>query len=279
MSESVIVSIITVCYQADKTIARTMQSVLEQDFCDYEYIVKDGNSTDNTNFIVEQYKNTFVQKGITVKHIVSEDLGIYSAMNEALQYCEGEWIMFLNADDCLYSNNVLSDIFKNNRINVGTDIIYGDTDFEDENMHFLWKGNMDVVESKCPYCHQSSFVKKEWMKAHPFDETFKITADYDFILGSYKRKATFMYIPEIISTFKRGGASGKHLVKDRIEHRRVQLRYQDGRTRRSIKNMFKYIIIVCNAYIQELCFKILPKNVATKIRHYCKKKRMEIIGE
>lgn len=277
MLKSVLVSVVTVSYQADNTIEHTIQSVLNQSFCDFEYIVKDGDSTDDTNQIVEKYKEKFKQRGIILKHIINKDSGIYNAMNEAIQYCNGEWIMFLNADDCLYSDSVLSDIFCKNNIGDDIDIIYGDTDFQDEDMHFLWQGDLSVVEDKCPYCHQSSFVRSHWMKKHPFDEAFKITADYDFIFKSYKKNAKFLYIPEVISSFKRGGASGKYLVKDRIEHRKVQLRYQNEKKSKTVSSKIRYLSTLCSACVQEICLKILPKNVVPKIRHYRKKKRMRVL--
>lgn len=86
-------SIITVCYNAEQYLKRTIQSVLEQDMNAYEYIIKDGKSTDSTMEIV----HTMLRENDNV-HLVSEkDKGIYDAMNAAVDQAKGEYLFFLNA--------------------------------------------------------------------------------------------------------------------------------------------------------------------------------------
>ena len=78
------ISVVTVCFNADAEIEKTMRSVLEQDYCKMEYIIKDGGSADRTNELIRNYQPLFKKKGITLKHIISKDNGIYDAMNIAV---------------------------------------------------------------------------------------------------------------------------------------------------------------------------------------------------
>ncbi len=270
-----LISVVTVSYRAEKTIEKTIKSVLNQSYQNIQYVLKDGMSDDRTNLIINKYEQNFFSRGVSVKHIVEPDHGIYNAMNQALKYCEGEYVIFLNADDVFYSDNILEEIFSADADYCGADIIYGDADFVDGEMHFWWKGDINTVKEKCPFCHQSSFVKTSWMRAHLFDENLMITADYDFIYKSYIEKAKFYYVNIIISQFMRGGASGKYLVKDRIEHRAVQLRY--GKNETSINRYLKYYIRITSAFLQEILFKYLPESFCVRLRQFSKKKKMRLV--
>ena len=98
------ISIITVCYNAEKTIEKTIKSVLNQGYKNIEYIIVDGNSTDNTMNIITNYRNE-------VDIIISEnDNGIYDAINKGINASSGEIIGILNADDILFNNNIITKI-------------------------------------------------------------------------------------------------------------------------------------------------------------------------
>ena len=99
-------SIITVCYNAEQYIKRTIQSVLEQDMNDYEYIIKDGKSTDGTMEIV----HTMLCENDHIHLISEKDNGIYDAMNAAIDQAKGEYLFFLNAGDCFANASVLNQV-------------------------------------------------------------------------------------------------------------------------------------------------------------------------
>lgn len=106
-----LVSVITICFNAEKEIGKTVKSVLNQSFDDYEFIIVDGMSNDGTlnvvNDIIKYYPNKKVR-------IISEpDRGIYDAMNKGLKMASGEWVCMMNSGDCFASNNVLKEIFQN----------------------------------------------------------------------------------------------------------------------------------------------------------------------
>ena len=118
------VSVITVCFNAEASIGNTLKSVLDQTYTDYEYVIVDGASKDNTLKIIEDYKAGFEAKGIKITVISEKDNGIYDAMNKAVKYCSGEWLIYLNADDSLADQDVLKDMFETKDYE-GFDVVYG----------------------------------------------------------------------------------------------------------------------------------------------------------
>ena len=91
------ISIVTVCYNAERTIKSTIESVLKQTYTDYEYILIDGKSTDNTYKIVCSYDKKFKNRGVQYRHISEQDQGIFDAMNKGIQMARGRYINFMNA--------------------------------------------------------------------------------------------------------------------------------------------------------------------------------------
>jgi glycosyltransferase involved in cell wall biosynthesis len=100
------ISIITVCYNSENTIERTIKSVLSQNYSNIEYIIVDGDSKDRTIQIIEKYKNS-------IHHFISEkDEGIYDALNKGISMATGDIIGILNSDDIFSNENIISDIAK-----------------------------------------------------------------------------------------------------------------------------------------------------------------------
>lgn len=96
MSDNYKVSIITACYNSEKTIERTLKSVLAQTYSNYEYIIIDGMSTDDTLKIIDAYRNAF---GSKLKVVSERDSGIYNAMNKGIKMASGELVGIINSDD------------------------------------------------------------------------------------------------------------------------------------------------------------------------------------
>lgn len=156
------VSIITVCYNAEHEIEKTILSVIEQKYNNVEYIVIDGKSQDSTIDKINHYADS-------IDIIISEpDHGIYDAMNKGISLASGKWICFMNAGDLFYDEHVLCKIFNNNHYDV--DVIYGDTVHITKYGTYLFKaGKSSDLERNLPFCHQSCFVKLERLKQHKFD--------------------------------------------------------------------------------------------------------------
>ena len=92
-------TVVTVVFNGEKVIRKTIESVLNQEYAPYEYLIVDGRSNDKTLDIVNGYRDSFDQKGINFYVISEKDTGIYNAMNKGVKYAKGDFISFLNAGD------------------------------------------------------------------------------------------------------------------------------------------------------------------------------------
>src|SRR5574344_2136444 len=111
------ITIITICYNSAKTIARTIESVLSQNYSDLEYLIVDGASKDNTVAIANSYKEKFAAKNISYIISSEPDHGIYDAMNKGINKSTGDVVGILNSDDYYASSDVLSVVAKTFELN------------------------------------------------------------------------------------------------------------------------------------------------------------------
>lgn len=205
-----LISVVTVCRNAEGTIKRTIDSVIHQSFKNIEYIIVDGQSTDNTYEIVCDYDNDFEEAGIKYIHISEKDNGIFDAMNKAIAMVSGEWVCFMNADDCFHDNKVLETVFYN-RISEyeNVDVIYGDTVRIGKDSREIGKGkDIDTILLNMPFCHQSSFTRSQILKKYKFDLKYRV-ADYNLFLRLYINKHIFAYVDCIIADYSLLGYSNK----------------------------------------------------------------------
>ena len=203
------ISLITISFNSKESITETFQSIKNQSFKDYEYLLIDGESKDGTLTIANKQDHIY--------KIVSEpDKGIYDALNKGIKNSTGEIIGFLNSDDTFYDENSLkyiSDAFDKN-----TDCVFGDLIYTDinENIKRVWKGS----------AFKKGAFKKGWMPAHPtfycrrsvyeklglYDDRFKIAGDFELMLRFLeKHKIRSKYIPKTLVNMKVGGASNNGL--------------------------------------------------------------------
>ena len=211
MNNSPLISIITVCYNAAKTVENTILSVLNQTYPNIEYIIIDGGSTDGTLDIIKKYQDK-------ITYWVSEpDKGIYDAMNKGTLKATGEWLNFMNAGDTFYDEQVLEKVFKDKDWS-NTDVIYGDVDIEYPKKIKLKKPlSLKKIEQQMVFCHQGSFVKTVLQKQYLFNLTYKISADYDFFHQLYIKGKHFHYLSFVISKFLFGGLSSNAITKMLVE--------------------------------------------------------------
>lgn len=203
------VSVITVCFNAEKVIEKTMKSVLAQTYSDFEYIIKDGGSTDRTNQIVQEYKKEFQEKGILFRHIVQEDRGIYDAMNQATDAATGKWLNYMNADDIFWDDKVLERIFGEEEYS--GDILYGDSVCEYEFVkgkkeYTLWKGQHQDFSSM-PFSHQACFLRDDFIKKYHYNLSYRSAADFDVLLRGKAEEKQFEPIGQIVSLCTMDGVS------------------------------------------------------------------------
>lgn len=205
-----LLSIITVVYNRKVDMQKTLASVMEQTFKDYEYIVIDAASTDGTKELLEAQQSH-------INTLVSEpDKGIYDAMNKGLRLAKGQFVTFMNAGDTFDNKQVLQQIFSQLPANI--DAIYGDTLFVNEAGNSL--GLMSVVRKRplkkdCSwrdmkegmlFCHQSFIIKKSLCSEYSLQ--YPLSADIDWIITGLKNcKKTFFFEESPIAHFQIGGAS------------------------------------------------------------------------
>lgn len=194
------VSVITVCYNAEVDLRRTIDSVLRQTYTNFEYIVVDGGSVDDSLELLQELEAQFISKGIPFTFISEKDRGTYDAMNKGADMATGEWINYMNAGDCFYSDTTLEDFFS---CHISNDIgvCYGNT----LQIYDFGSGISQPKDffnnSTMPFIHQSAFVRTKLMRKYRFNLKFKIVADFDFFFRLRNDKIMFQYIPITVSRY------------------------------------------------------------------------------
>lgn len=200
------ISIITVCYNAGKTIEKTIKSVVGQTFPNIEYIVVDGKSEDHTLDVVNAYASRITQ-------IISEpDRGIYDAMNKGIRISTGDFLLFLNADDYLVDDETISLIAERLADDRRTDILFGNVMIYDQKTGHgrIWqpKKLCNALLYRTTLPHQAVFFKRRVFDTIGFyNDGLTIAADYDILVKAYKKRYTFRRTRCIVSVFTRGGIS------------------------------------------------------------------------
>ncbi|MFT3738834.1 MAG: glycosyltransferase family 2 protein [Breznakibacter sp.] len=208
------ISIITVTYNSAHTLSAAIESVLGQTYPHIEYIVVDGASKDGTVELVRSYGTRIAN------HVSEPDNGIYHAMNKGISMATGDYVGFLHADDLLASPLVVEKMV--GRIEKSQcDALYGD-------LEYVSKNNPDNVVRYWKSCDFSpALLKNGWMPPHPtvyirkeiykeiggFNESFRIAADYDFILRLFSRYGNHTaYLDQTIVKMRVGGASNRSIA-------------------------------------------------------------------
>lgn len=214
------ISVVTVTYNAEKEIAKTLESICRQTYKNIELVIKDGKSMDQTNSLIKQMNRKYSER--TFVHIISADDGIYSAMNEAVEHCTGDWVIFLNAGDYFAGSSVLQDIFSKKDYSK-VDVLYGDATIVDRPQRSIWVGNLKDIPNKMPFCHQTCFTRRELLMKNKFDESYRIAADYNLIYSLYDQKRKFQYLEKVVSIFNLDGISStKYFLRVKEQHRVIK---------------------------------------------------------
>ncbi len=205
------VSIITVCFNSEKTIQQTINSVNNQNYKLVEHIFIDGLSNDNTvNIIKKNMKSNYL--------LISEkDDGIYDAMNKGIKLAKGDIILILNSDDIFYENSTLDNIIDTFKKDNFLDLIYGD---------IIITKNEKIVRNWIVGEYKNNSFLKGWCPAHPafvakkstyrkfglFNLKYKSAADIEIMyrfLDKYNCK--YAYCNKILVNMSAGGRSNKNI--------------------------------------------------------------------
>ena len=196
-------SIITINFNNSVGLRKTLKSVFEQSWQDFEQIIIDGGSTDGSAALIRENQDKF-------SYSVSEpDRGVYHAMNKGIAAAKGEYLLFLNSGDHFYSSNVLK---KNHHFIATYDLVYFNMFISGENKKFVKEYPATVsfayfLKDNLP--HPSIFIKKNlFEKVGFFDDSLKIVADWKFFLDSVCRyNASYLHVDETLTTFYFDGIS------------------------------------------------------------------------
>jgi glycosyltransferase involved in cell wall biosynthesis len=203
------ISIITVCYNSEQYIKSAIESVINQDYKDIEYILIDGVSRDNTLEIIKEYADKIPA---LIKWKSEPDNGIYDAMNKGIQMATGDIIGILNSDDCYMSNDVLSIVVK---AITDKDSCYGNIIYiKNDKPYRYWKsGKYKSFKQGWMPPHPAFFVKKEiYEKYGKFRLDCGSAADYELMLRFLeKEKISTIWIDKIFTVMRVGGASNKNI--------------------------------------------------------------------
>ena len=245
-----LVTIITPSFNSEKTIRRTIESVLNQTYQNIEYIIIDGASTDQTVKIAKSYEEAFGGR----MYIVSEpDEGIYDAMNKGIRMAKGELIGIVNSDDYYETNAV--EYMVGSRSTTPYQILYGFERIlsdEKETMTVLYHhSNL----KKQMITHPTCFVtKKLYEDKGCFDTAYRFSSDYDFMLKmSQDQEVEFTPVYKLISNYDLGGVSGTEAAY--LETHELYVKY-------GIMSSRKYKLLVLKCKVSRLIKKLFLKESA-----------------
>ena len=199
-----IITVVTIVYNDEKNIEKTIKSVVNQKYKNIEYIIVITPSKDKTFEIIKKYKSKIH------KIIVCKKKGIFLAMNVGSKFAKGEYINFMNSGDYFVNKNTVNDIFKNE---VKSDVIYGDCIlYYNQFLRKIIANPLRTIIKELPFAHQSSFVKTKLQKKYNFNLRYNQSADYEFFLRLFKKNKKFSYYKKYISKRLPYGNSDKKLL-------------------------------------------------------------------
>lgn len=206
-------TVVTVVFNGQNTLGKTMESVLNQTYLPYEYLIFDGCSTDRSVEIARKYADAFEARGVRF-HVVSEkDTGIYNAMNKGIKAATGDFISFLNAGDW-YEADALQNISEF-YAEKSFELVYGGVHYIHPNG--VVKNKMSKVDhfpiSSRNWNHPSMFLKREVYQKYGFDEQFRAYGDFDLYLKLRRDKVSTRVIDKVITNFVADGVSTNTTLK------------------------------------------------------------------
>jgi len=244
------ISIVTVTLNDLENLKKTYSSLLEQSYKDFEWIIKDGGSTDETE---KFYQTEIKQSGLNAFFFTEKDKSIYDAMNQAILYAKNQYILFLNGGDTIADKETLNkvhlSIVKND---ADYCFIYGDNiDITPEGLPIYKKAReLDYLYNSLPTSHQAIFYNKKVLSHYKYSLDYKIAADYALTAQIYfDGYQKYLKLDFPISRFNLGGISTSRrdiLLKEGYKIHRIIVK----------DNIFKGNIKFCKRY---LTFKILDK--------------------
>lgn len=216
-----LVTIITVTYNCEQTIGKTLESVLAQRYKPIEYLIIDGASTDKTVEKAETYREQMEKMGVSYNIYSEQDKGIYDAMNKGVALSKGRYIGIINSGDW-YENNAVEtavDILEKN----DNELVFGNIRIvRKDGSSFIKKAKKRTFQTSRDWNHPTMFVKASLYKNNPF-LCKGIHDDYGFYLKMVKMNVKIAASDQIMANFCMGGTSNHRTLKE--ARKRIRDRY------------------------------------------------------
>lgn len=222
MTDSPMVSIITIAYNSEETIAETMESVLNQTYSRMEYLIIDGDSADRTVETAESYRERLERRGIRLRVVSEPDYGIYDAMNKGIRMAEGDIIGILNSGDRYEPDAV--ETAAETFVREDCDVMFADIrEYRRDGSSFVKKARQRAFQTSRDWNHPTMFVRASVYKAHPF-RMKGIHDDYGCYLELRRAGCRIVTVNRVLANFRLGGASNHKSLKEAFG--RIRDRYR-----------------------------------------------------
>jgi glycosyltransferase involved in cell wall biosynthesis len=204
------ISIIIPCYNATKALADCLNSIIIQNYTNFEILIIDGGSADDTMKIVQ----LFAERNSNIRFISEKDNGIYDAMNKGITIAKGEWLYFMGSDDRLMESNSLQ--ITAQHLSEKWDIVYGDTVWIPEN--FFDRGEIDLITlMRRGLNHQRVFYRKSLFEKFGLYKTcYKIAADLEMNIRLFCSKSVKIKYESIPLTYYNSAGFSSNKVDEKF---------------------------------------------------------------
>ncbi len=232
-------TVVTVSYNCVETIEKTILSVISQNCTNYEYIIIDGGSTDGTVDIIKKYQEQLAY------WCSEKDGGIYNAMNKGCGKASWLWINFLNSGDTFADSQVLSSVESEIVNTPSADVVYGNIYIERNGQLAVRQAENPCNKQRMYFCHQSSFVKTELLRLLPFNEKYKMSADFSFFKHLYYLNKGFHKIDKALVVYDLRGISNTQRIAGLKENIAI-IKEQDTMPKKVGFLMRLYFVVLWN---------------------------------
>lgn len=217
------VSIVTISFNSEGCIGKTIESVLGQTYGNIEYLVIDGASSDSTVEIAEGYRAGLEKKGVSYRVVSEPDGGIYDAMNKGIRLAGGDIIGIINSGDW-YEPDAVETAVETFRA-TGCDLMFADIRmYKSDGSSFIKKARQRKFQTSRDWNHPTTFVRSELSKKYPFRK-LGIHDDYGFYLQIRKLGKKIVTADKVLADFSMGGASNHKNLKAAVRRIRDRYRY------------------------------------------------------
>lgn len=239
MASDIKVTIITVSYNCDKTIADAIESVLNQTYRNIEYLVIDGKSTDSTVKIAESYIPLFEEQGMEMKVISEPDKGMYDALNKGIRLASGTLIGNINADDWYEPVAVekMVELFEREDY----DLAWADLRIIKSKGEMIKRAHVGKFWTTLGFCHPTMFSKKEVLLEFPY-ACEQMDDDFEMVLRANKAKKKIIVLNEVLANYRLGGMSTQRSVANL--RKRISMKYSTYKKQGYSRLYWFYCVVI-----------------------------------